>query len=105
MLKPLASRLSCDQALAPKNRIAVPTSRPTSPTRTVQNALSAATALACSSHQCPMRRNEQRPMISQPRISWTMFGARTITSIPAENSVMAAKKWVKRRSPRTYSME
>ena len=33
-------------------------------------------------------------MISQPRMSWTMFSASTITSIPAENSVMAAKKWV-----------
>ena len=33
-------------------------------------------------------------MISQPRISWTMFSARTITSMPAENSVIAAKKWV-----------
>ena len=33
-------------------------------------------------------------MISQPRISWTMFSARTITSMPAENNVMAAKKWV-----------
>ena len=44
-------------------------------------------------------------MISQPRISWTMFSARTMTSIPAENRVMAAKKCVKRRSPRTYSSE
>ena len=94
MLKPLVSRLSWDQWLAPKNRIAVPTSRPTSPTRTVRNAFSAARALGSSSHQCPIRRNEQRPMISQPRISWTMFSARTMTSMPAENSVMAAKKWV-----------
>ena len=94
MLKPLMPRLSCDQELAPKNRIAVPTSSPTSPTRTVKNAFSAARALASSSHQCPISMNEQRPMISQPRISWTMFSARTITSMPAENSVMAAKKWV-----------
>ena len=72
----------------------VPTSRPTSPTRTVKNAFSAANALASSSHQWPMSRNEHRPMISQPRISWTMFSARTITSMPALNSVIAAKKWV-----------
>ena len=94
MLKPLAPRFSCDQELAPKKRIAVPTSSPTSPTRTVKNAFSAALALASSSHQCPISMNEQRPMISQPRISWTMFGARTMTSMPAENRVRAAKKWV-----------
>ena len=33
-------------------------------------------------------------MISQPRISWTMLSARTITSIPAENNVIEAKKCV-----------
>ena len=75
MLKPLAPRFSWAQELAPKNRIAVPTSRPTSPTRTVKNAFSAALALGSSSHQCPISMNEQRPMISQPRISWTMFSA------------------------------
>ena len=94
MLNPLVPRLSCAHELAAKNRIDVPTSRPTSPTRTVKNAFSAATALASSSHQCPISRNEQRPMISQPRMSWTMFSARTITSMPAENSVIEAKKWV-----------
>jgi hypothetical protein len=61
---------------APKKRIDVPTSRPTSPTRTVKNALSAASAVGFSSHQCPISRNEQRPMISQPRMIWTMFSAR-----------------------------
>ena len=94
MLKPLVPRCSRDHESAPKNRTAVPTSSPTSPTRTVKNAFSAARALGSSSHQCPISMNEQRPMISQPRISWTMFSARTITSMPAENSVMAAKKWV-----------
>jgi hypothetical protein len=82
------------RVLAAPNRIAVPTSRPMSPTRTVKNALSAARLLASSSHQWPMSMNEQRPMISQPRISWTMFSARTIASMPAENSVSEAKKWV-----------
>ena len=85
--------------------IAVPTSRPTSPTRTVRNALSAERALASSSHQCPISMNEQRPMISQPRISITMFGASAMMSIPDENRVSAAKKCVYRRSPRTYSVE
>ena len=105
MLKPLVSRLSRAHGLAAKNRMEVPTSSPTSPTRTVKNALRAARAFGYSSHQWPIRRNEQRPMISQPRISWTMFSARTITSIRAENNVMEAKKWVYRRSPRTYSTE
>ena len=74
--------------------IAVPTSRPTSPTRTVKNALSAAREFALSSHQCPISMNEHSPISSQPRINCTMFSASTITSIPAENSVKAAKKWV-----------
>ncbi len=68
-----------------------PTSRPTSPTRTVKNCFKAARALGSSSHQWPISRNEQRPMISQPRISSTVFSARTITSMPAENNVIAAK--------------
>ena len=71
-----------------------PTSRPTSPTRTVKNAFNAARALGSSSHQWPMSRNEQRPMISQPRMNWTVLSARTITSMPAENKVIAAKKCV-----------
>ena len=49
---------------------------------------------ASSSHQCPISMNEQRPMISQPRISCTMFGASTISSMPAEKRVRAAKKCV-----------
>ena len=52
-----------------------------------------------------MSMNEQRPMISQPRISWIMFSAKTMTSMPAENRVNAAKKCVYRRSPATYSVE
>jgi hypothetical protein len=76
------------------NMMAVPTISPTSPTRTVRNAFSAARLLASSSHQCPIRRNEHRPMISQPRISWTMFGASTIVNMPALNRVIEAKKCV-----------
>ena len=97
--------LATAQSLAPKKMIAVPTNSPTSPTRTVKNALSAAVELAFSSHQCPMSMNEHRPMISQPRINWIMFSARTITSMPAEKSVRLAKKCVYRRSPATYSVE
>ncbi len=93
MLKPFEP-WSVAHWLAPKKRIAVPTSSPTSPTRTVRNAFTAARLLPASSHQCPISRNEHRPMISQPRISCTMFSARTITSMPAENNVMAAKKCV-----------
>ena len=76
------------------NRMATPTSRPISPVRTVQNALRAASLLACSSHQWPMSMNEQRPMISQPRMSCTVFSASTITNMPALNRVRLAKKCV-----------
>ena len=94
MLKPLLSRLSWAHWLAPKKMTIVPTSRPTSPTRTVKNAFNAARAFDSSSHQWPMSMNEQRPMISQPRMTWIMFSARTITNMPDENRVSAAKKWV-----------
>jgi hypothetical protein len=86
------SRMSSDPKI-PSNT-AVPTSSPTSPTRTVKNALSADRALASSSHQCPISMNEHRPMISQPRISITMLGARAMMSMPDEKSVRAAKKCV-----------
>ena len=76
------------------NKMATPTSRPTSPVRTVQNAFSAASLLARSSHQWPMSMNEQRPMISQPSTNCTVFSARTITNMPALNSVRLAKKCV-----------
>ncbi len=94
MLKPLLSRLSTAQALAPKKMMAVPTSSPTSPTRTVKNALSAARLLASSSHQWPMSMNDVRPMISHPRMSCTMFSDMSMMSMPPEKSVMDAKKCV-----------
>ena len=86
--------LSIEKLPEPKYSIDTPIIRPTSPTRTVQNAFSAATLFAFSSHQWPMSMNEQRPMISQPRISWTVFSASTMASMPAENNVRAAKKCV-----------
>ena len=33
-------------------------------------------------------------MISQPKMSWTMLDDMTITNMPLEKSVSAAKKWV-----------
>ena len=59
----------------------MPTSRPMSPVRVVQNALRAALELGFSSHQCPISTNEQRPMISQPSRSWMVFSAMTRFSI------------------------
>ncbi len=92
--KPERPRLVVVHSLAAKNKIAMPTRRPTSPVRTVKNAFSAARLLAPSSHQCPMSMKEQSPMISQPRRKRIMSSAMTIASMPAENKVSAAKKWV-----------
>ena len=75
----------------PKNRIEMPTSRPMSPVRVVQNALRAALEFGFSSHQCPISTNEQRPMISQPSRSWMVFSATTRFSIPAVNRQRKAK--------------
>ena len=41
-----------------------------------------------------MSMNEHKPMISQPRMSCTMFSASTIISMPPLNKVSAAKKCV-----------
>ena len=91
MLNPELPRLSLIQALLEKNRMEIPTSSPTSPTRTVKNAFSAARLFAASSHQCPMSMNEQRPMISHPRRNTIMFSAETMASMPEVKSVNAAK--------------
>ena len=82
------------QSLAAKNSMLMPTSKPTSPVRTVKNAFSAARLLAPSSHQWPMSMNEHRPMISQPSKNKIMSSAITMANMPAENNVSAAKKWV-----------
>ncbi len=82
MLNPDVPRCSRAQVSTPKYRMMTPTSRPTSPTRTVRNAFTAARALGSSSHQWPMSMNEHRPMISQPRMIWIMFSASTITQHP-----------------------
>ena len=94
MEKPLTPRVFWVQSFAAKKRIEVPASRPTSPVRVVKNAFSAARLFAPSSHQWPMSMKEQRPMISQPRISWIMFSATTMFIMPAENRVSEAKKCV-----------
>ena len=54
---------------AAKNRMLMPTSRPTSPTRLVRKALRAASELALASHQWPMSTNEHTPTSSSPRSS------------------------------------
>jgi hypothetical protein len=77
-----------------KYRVIMPVSRPTSPTRLVRNALRAASEFGFSSHQWPMRANEQRPTNSQPTIIWRVLGASTKKSIDAVNRLRKAKKWV-----------
>ena len=69
MLNPETPKFSCVHELALKNKTLVPTKRPMSPVRVVKKALSAARLFAPSSHQCPINMNEQRPMISQPKMS------------------------------------
>ena len=77
---------------AAKNRVMMPSIRPTSPVRVVKNALRAALELSFSSHQWPISMNEQRPTSSQPISSWRVLSATTSSSIDAVNSDRAAKK-------------
>ena len=84
-----------------KNRMIMPINRPMSPTRLVRNALSAASLLSWSSHQCPIRANEQTPTSSQPTIICRVFALVTKKSIAAVNNDRNAKKCVYRRSPAT----
>jgi len=67
-----------------------PMSRPMSPVRVVMNALSAALLLAPSSHQWPIRANEQRPTPSHPTMSCRVLSATTSVSIAAENRLSIA---------------
>ena len=76
---------------AAKNRTITPMSRPTSPTRLVRNAFSAASEFGFSSHQCPMSTNEHRPTSSQPTIICNVFSARTKNNIDAVNRLRNAK--------------
>ena len=62
-----------------------------SPTRLVRNALSAASELGFSSHQCPMSAKEQTPTSSQPTIICNVLSARTKKSIDAVNRLRKAK--------------
>ena len=94
MENPDRPRFVVVQSLAAKNSMLMPTSKPTSPVRTVKNAFNAARLLAPSSHQWPMSMNEHRPMISQPSKNKIMSSAMTMANMPAENNVSAAKKWV-----------
>ena len=65
-----------------------------SPTRLVMKAFSAASELALSSHQWPMRTKEQTPTNSQPTIIWRMLSLSTKNNIEAVNRLRNAKKWV-----------
>jgi len=76
---------------APKNRMITPMIRPTSPTRLVRKALTAASELGLSSHQWPMSTNEQSPTSSQAVSSIRVFWAMTRVSIDAVNRDRKAK--------------
>ena len=76
---------------AAKKRMITPQIRPTSPTRLVMNALSAASEFGFSSHQCPMSANEHRPTSSQHVSSWRVLSLMISPSIEAVNSDRNAK--------------
>ena len=62
-----------------------------SPTRVVRKALTAALLFGVSSHQWPMRRNEQRPMTSQPKRMPSVVALCTIQNIAAVKRFSEAK--------------
>ena len=76
---------------APKNRMITPQIRPTSPTRLVMKAFSAASEFGFSSHQWPMSANEHRPTSSQQVSSWSVLSLMISPSIEAVNSDRNAK--------------
>ena len=86
----LMSRIENDFPAA-KNNTIMPTSRPTSPTRLVRNALSAASELGFSSHQWPISANEQTPTSSQPTIICRVLCESTKKSIEPVNRDRNAK--------------
>ena len=67
-----------------------PINNPMSPVRVVRKALSAASELGFSSHQCPISMNEQRPTSSHPTSISSVLLATTSNSIDAVNRLNAA---------------
>src|SRR3990170_3250205 len=63
----------------------------TSPIRVTRNAFWAALAASGLRYQNPIRRYEQRPMISQKTRSWRKLSALTVPSIPATKRQISAK--------------
>ena len=97
----MASMLKVLPPPAVKNNVVMPISRPMSPTRLVKKALRAASELAFSSHQWPMRTKLHTPTSSQAVMNMTRLLASTSNNMEAVNSDKKAKKWVKRTSPAT----
>ena len=64
-------------APAAKKVMMTPMMRPMSPTRLVRKAFSAASVFFFSSHQWPIRANEQTPTSSQPTSICSVFELRT----------------------------
>ena len=75
---------------AAKNMMITPIIRPMSPVRVVRKALMAAREFAPSSHQWPIRTNEQSPTSSQPTRSCRVLSAMTNVSIEAVNRLRNA---------------
>ncbi len=77
-------------ACTTKNVMMTPIISPMSPVRVVRNALSAASELGFSSHQCPISMNEQRPTSSHPTSICSVLSATTSNSIDAVKRLSAA---------------
>jgi hypothetical protein len=76
---------------AAQNRTVMPTSSPTSPTRFVMNALSAASLFGFSSHQWPINTKEHKPTSSHDVMNSSVLRLITSMSIEAVNSDRNAK--------------
>ena len=71
-------------------RIAIPSRKPTSPTRVTRNALTAARGASGSVRSWPISKYEQMPMTSQPTSSSTRSPATTTVSIAAVKRLTCA---------------
>ena len=93
MSPPSTSALIAEMSNVPaaKNRTMTPIIKPTSPTRVVRNAFTAASELGFSSHQWPMSTNEHTPTSSQATSRASVLSATTRNSIDAVNRLRSAK--------------
>src|SRR5262245_48489560 len=85
-IEPIVNSVQKSKGPVSDHSMTMPTTKPTSPSLVIQNALAAARAALGRSYQDPLRRQEQSPTSSQKTNNCKNVGESTSPSIEKENS-------------------